>query len=273
MRKKNQNLFNGRQQDAHEFLVELLESMDGPHHSTHPMGSFFEGMVTSTVTCLECKRESPTSTCFKSLEIEITSKNHINDAFNHYFASEHIKRYDCDNCKKDCDAKKQLKITKPPICLFVQLKRFTVHGKINNAVEFDQILNLSQYYNDEAKYKLIAVINHIGEGRESGHYTTVARTENDSFYEFDDIRVKPISLSRRNKYVYILLFELLNQPVPNESTGNKPKDYGNKKVAFDFIYFTTEKIIIFRRSKVFFPKVEQISLFHSAYNCINLNSI
>lgn len=76
-------------------------------------------------------------------------------------------------------------------------------------------------------YDLYAVINHVGSGMGSGHYTAIIKNEqNNNWYHYDDSTCKDITESKvRTKHAYILFY--------------KRKDLGTLKVAD--IYPETEK--------------------------------
>mmetsp|Transcript_1875 Transcript_1875/g.3387 ORF Transcript_1875/g.3387 Transcript_1875/m.3387 type:complete len:995 (-) Transcript_1875:93-3077(-) len=145
----------GRQEDAHEFLVHLLDAMnDGELKAaginqkksgwrdklpiprldettlTHRM---FGGYLRSQVRCTKCKYKSNTYDPFLDLSLEVSSKKigSLYEALSEYTRKETLdaeNKWKCAGCKKHVCATKQLTIFRPPLTLCIQLKRFSFGG-------------------------------------------------------------------------------------------------------------------------------------------------
>ena len=105
--------------------------------------------------------------------------------------------YRCEKCNyfhKEMQVKKQL--LKAPEVLVLVLSRFkmispTIYTKLNNMVAFPERLDIKVgIAQDEGRvnYRLQAVIRHIGQNVETGHYVCEAR-RGDKCYVFDDSQV------------------------------------------------------------------------------------
>ena len=114
--------------------------------------------------------------------------------------------YKCEKCHQIVPATKQYKIERPPKVLCIQLKRFNMMGgKNSRKFTVANNLDISGY-----TYKMASTINHIGSSNNNGHYTCYAKAANGSFYEFDDTRVRSVSLSKSleaSSSVYIIFYE------------------------------------------------------------------
>jgi ubiquitin C-terminal hydrolase len=145
----------GRQEDAHEFLVHLLDAMNdgelkGAGINQHTSGwrdrlpvprldettfihRIFGGYLRSQVRCNKCGYCSNTYDPFLDLSLEVSKKssNSVAYAFSEFTRKETLdsaNKWKCSGCKKHVCATKQLTVFRPPLTLCVQLKRFTFDG-------------------------------------------------------------------------------------------------------------------------------------------------
>ncbi|KAL8136649.1 hypothetical protein V2J09_002650 [Rumex salicifolius] len=207
---------NLRQEDAHEYMVHLLESM---HKCCLPLGvpsessgayeksfvhKIFGGCLRSQVKCMQCSYSSNKSDPFIDLSLEIVKADSLQKALVHFTAQEQLdggeRRYQCQQCKKKVQALKQLTIEKAPYVLTIHLKRFGPHisgQKIDKKVQFGPTLNLKPFvsdsYDGDLNYKLYGVLVHAGWSTHSGHYYCFVRASSGMWYSLDDNRVVQVS--------------------------------------------------------------------------------
>lgn len=219
--KKSNKIFckilNGCQQDPHEFLVLLAEEMEKQkqkHYLTWHEENFVADVKT-VVECSVCKSSYETDGTIGDFALDIHGQKSVQSAMDLYFDSESVDGYLCVGCAKRVRMEKQHFLTSTPPCLSIQLKRFSEsRGKLNTNIEISPELNLSNYFAEssvhELKYKLIAVVNHLGKTRHSGHYTTIVCTLNEAYYEFDDKDVRQVNAnSIKGCEAYLLFYELI----------------------------------------------------------------
>mmetsp|Transcript_2965 Transcript_2965/g.6481 ORF Transcript_2965/g.6481 Transcript_2965/m.6481 type:complete len:470 (+) Transcript_2965:124-1533(+) len=245
----------GRQEDAHEFLIQFL---DACHRSalkpvkdknsevplevqrTTSIHQLFGGYLRSQVLCLTCKSESNVFDPFMDLSLEVNQASSVERALEGFTKSEKLcgqNRYRCKHCQAHRDATKQFTIATAPPLLTIQLKRFECcfgqRGKINKNVSFKLDLDLARFTShpdQEAKYRLYAVIVHRGHSARSGHYIAFARhPSTDKWYEFDDEAVRPVPVQevlRQQAYLLFYQKKSLPPPVPSGPEVEKKKKAG-----------------------------------------------
>eukprot|EP00252_Welwitschia_mirabilis_P016182 TRINITY_DN3573_c0_g1_i3.p1 TRINITY_DN3573_c0_g1~~TRINITY_DN3573_c0_g1_i3.p1 ORF type:complete len:772 (-),score=99.77 TRINITY_DN3573_c0_g1_i3:170-2485(-) len=212
----SRNFRVARQEDAHEYLVNLMEVL---HKHSIPTAvscasstayeesliyRIFGGCLRSQVKCTQCLHSSEKYDPFLDLSLEINQADSLLKALYHFTAVEHLdggeKRYICEKCKVKVKALKQLQIDKAPSILAIHLKRFTAHGsvgKIDKKVDFKPVLDLKPFVRTsnkgDLKYALYAVLVHSGWSTHSGHYYSFVRTSTGHWHKLDDSKVHQVS--------------------------------------------------------------------------------
>ncbi|GAV83112.1 UCH domain-containing protein [Cephalotus follicularis] len=212
----SRNFRNARQEDAHEYMVNLLESM---HKCCLPSGvpsespsayekslvhNIFGGRLRSQVKCMQCSYCSNKFDPFLDLSLEIFKADSLHKALLNFTAKELLdggeKQYQCQRCKQKVRALKQLTVYKAPHVLTIHLKRFRAHDpgqKIVKKVSFGSTLDMRPFVSgsDEGdlKYTLYGVLVHYGWSTRSGHYSCFVRTSSGMWYSLDDNRVGQVS--------------------------------------------------------------------------------
>ncbi|XP_019184909.1 PREDICTED: ubiquitin carboxyl-terminal hydrolase 23-like [Ipomoea nil] len=208
----SRNFRNARQEDAHEYMVNLLESM---HKCCLPSGvpsgspgayekslvhRMFGGRLRSRVKCMQCSYCSDKYDPFLDLSLEINKADSLYKALEHFTASELLdggeKQYSCQQCKQKVRARKQLSVDKAPHVLTIHLKRFGSHvpgQKIDKKIHYGPVLDLNRFmsspHTSDLKYTLYAVLVHAGWSTHSGHYYCFVRTSSGMWYSLDDNQV------------------------------------------------------------------------------------
>ncbi|CAL9046816.1 ubiquitin carboxyl-terminal hydrolase 23-like isoform X1 [Musa acuminata AAA Group] len=212
----SRNFRNSRQEDAHEYMVNLLESM---HKCCLPSGvpsespsayerslvhKIFGGRLRSQVKCMQCSYSSSKFDPFLDLSLEIVKADSLRKALAHFTAVEQLdggqRQYQCQRCKEKVRALKQLTIHKAPYVLTIHLKRFGSHvpgQKIDKKVTFEPTLDLKPFVSDQhggdLKYTLYGVLVHAGWSTHSGHYYCYVRTSSGMWHSLDDNQVRQVS--------------------------------------------------------------------------------
>ncbi|KAL0912052.1 hypothetical protein M5K25_017995 [Dendrobium thyrsiflorum] len=250
----------GRQEDAHEFLRYVIDAChntclkilkrrstacngsaingnggkvkkDEVSGTSTIMNQIFGGSLLSQLKCLSCKGESNKSDEIMDVSLDLYESNSLREALSRFFQAEILdggNKYSCDRCKKLSVAKKQLFILRAPNVLVIQLKRFEgVHGgKINRSIEFEEMLELSNYMyksaqESEPKYNLFGSIVHSGYSPESGHYYAYIKDAFGRWYCCNDAHVS-LSSSQEvlSEKVYILFYLRCDQHQKSTKVGS-----------------------------------------------------
>ncbi|GFY47509.1 ubiquitin carboxyl-terminal hydrolase 46 [Trichonephila inaurata madagascariensis] len=232
LRKENEVFDNYMQQDAHEFLNYLLNTIadilqaekqqgNSKVRTTNQNGDqlqtskpeptwvhdIFQGTLTNETRCLNCETVSSKDEDFLDLSVDVnqnTSITHCLRGFSNTetLCSEH--KYYCENCCSKQEAQKRMRVKKLPMILALHLKRFKYmeqqnrHTKLSYRVVFPLELRLfntsDDAYNPDRLYDLVAVVIHCGSGPNRGHYISIVKSHG-LWLLFDDDIVDKIDAS------------------------------------------------------------------------------
>ncbi|CAH2078062.1 unnamed protein product [Thlaspi arvense] len=208
-------LGNGKQEDAHEFLRFVVDTMQSvcikaseydmqkttKLEDTTLISLTFGGYLRSKIKCMKCEEKSERREKMMDLTVEIDGDvSTLEDALRRFTRTEILdgeNKYKCGRCKSYERAKKKLKITEPPNVLTIALKRFQSgkFGKLNKLVRFPETLDLAPYVSGGSEkshdYKLYGVIVHLDimNAAFSGHYVCYIRNSQNKWYKADDSTV------------------------------------------------------------------------------------
>uniref|UniRef100_T1IR82 Ubiquitin carboxyl-terminal hydrolase n=1 Tax=Strigamia maritima TaxID=126957 RepID=T1IR82_STRMM len=232
------NMAWGHQEDAHEFLRYIMESMiksslkgysssslDRISLETTVVNHIFGGYHRSQVICLKCKSKSDTYEHFMDLILDIKTVPSLEKAMEKFVQAELLDNdnaYMCPRCLKKCPAQKRFSIHRAPNIATFQLKRFDYNrmmgGKISKNITFPEKLDMRSYMSQTqgppVKYQLYAVLVHQGASCSSGHYFCFVRNSNNLWYCMDDCRIRQVSLNIvLSQQAYLLFYtRVANNP-------------------------------------------------------------
>jgi ubiquitin carboxyl-terminal hydrolase 36/42 len=192
-----------RQEDAHEYLRQLLDCMheevlkahgiklsDGKIAETTVISRVFGGYLCNELRCGECKYSSKTYNHFQDLSLEVTGGvNSVHTALKTFLKVEKLtsgNEWKCDGCNKKVQAFKQMSICKAPNVLVLHLKRFSFGNfmaKITKPIQFELFIEIpcSGEAKGTAQYDLIGIVVHHGHSSHSGHYVAFVKVSEFSF--------------------------------------------------------------------------------------------
>ncbi|PUZ78033.1 hypothetical protein GQ55_1G421000 [Panicum hallii var. hallii] len=251
---------NSRQEDAHELMVSLLESM---HKCCLPSGipsespsayekslvhRIFGGCLISQVRCTRCSHCSNKFDPFLDLSLEIGNAATLMKALYNFTEEELLdggeKHYSCQQCKQKVAAKKRFLIDKAPSVLIIHLKRFSPFNplqKIDKKVDFQTSLNLKPFVSNsegtDLKYSLYGVLVHAGWNTQSGHYYCFVRTSSGLWHNLDDNQVRQVreaDVLRQKAYMLFYVRDEVRSSVIHKGNGAaslSEKEMISKKIA------------------------------------------
>lgn len=212
------DLLNGDLQDAHEFLIILNHELEKQNHSVRWFSDNFTVYLKTHILCDSCGKVHESFGESTNLALHVKGNRSVQASIDSYFNYDDID-YLCEDCCTYNSVKKKYFIIVAPLCLCVQLRRFSGEGtKITDAIEISSELSLRKYFFttqvSEWKYKLVAVVNHLGQSRKIGHYNTIVLKPNGEHYEFDDRTVRKVSSNLvSGEAAYMLFYELVQVTV------------------------------------------------------------
>ncbi|KAF0752046.1 ubiquitin carboxyl-terminal hydrolase 36 isoform X3 [Aphis craccivora] len=222
-----------RQEDAHEFLCYLMESMERCYLSvlgnsakslddysieTTPIHQIFSGYIRTEITCGDkCGYVSTTYQNFKDMILDIRESENINDALEKFFVTESLDGFTCEGCQRQGAADKMFAIEKAPNRYNYDMSgRQTKNCK---PIKINRKIYLKLKDQPPLRYRLVSMVNHHGRTLDSGHYTTFGLTPY-GYYCFNDSNVYQTNFKEHSKSTnsYIIFYELK----PFENKTNKP---------------------------------------------------
>ncbi|XP_039212553.1 ubiquitin carboxyl-terminal hydrolase 12 isoform X2 [Crotalus tigris] len=218
LRKENELFDNYMQQDAHEFLNYLLntvadilqeEKKQEKQNGRLPNGSIdsensnspdptwvheiFQGTLTNETRCLTCETISSKDEDFLDLSVDVEQNTSITHCLRGFSNTETLcseYKYYCEECRSKQEAHKRMKVKKLPMILALHLKRFKYmdqlhrYTKLSYRVVFPLELRLfntsGDATNPDRMYDLVAVVVHCGRSLQSPAIPAASRKGNDS---------------------------------------------------------------------------------------------
>ena len=256
IKKMGRHLTFGAQEDSHDFLLQLLDSMQmrvladygGERHVPHSVQETtnvwhaFGGRTRGQVECRECGHVSSTFQGYLTLELQIPAGvDSLEAALEAFTESDTLSgdnAYRCDECKVRVEAEQSTRLEEGPNFLQVALKRFSISpfarfggGKISRKVSFGPTLDLAPFMATDSRdrppqYLLYGIIVHISPFSAGGHYVAFVKAGDGKWYECDDSNVTEVDEEEALSQTAYMLFYRRARPrnwgVPGEAPATEP---------------------------------------------------
>mmetsp|Transcript_23519 Transcript_23519/g.41682 ORF Transcript_23519/g.41682 Transcript_23519/m.41682 type:complete len:264 (+) Transcript_23519:247-1038(+) len=187
-------------QDSHEFLIWLLNNLNdtlakrGKQRTW--VAELFEGKVTTQTRCVVCETITQRDEPFMDLSVDVTQNSSLVSCLKAFSSEETLNGSDkffCDVCVSKQQALKSVLIKQLPKLLVCHLKRFKYseelmrYQKLGYRVAFPSQLRLPNRTSEcpDWVYDLFAVVIHVGQGIQYGHYVVVVKSHG-HWIKFDD---------------------------------------------------------------------------------------
>lgn len=177
----------------------------------------------------------PPDEVYLRFELNIKNKQTMRDAIDDFFGSVTLHDGICEICvptKRGLTVVKKMEITEPPKVVCIVLNRFihgvNIHIKLDHHVRFEDRLRREELFvineNDgkspDGHYRLVSMIEHIGQSSDSGHYIAICASNDGSYFRFDDSTVTPISVENMLKSKpYVLFYQWEQNEIMEKAAG------------------------------------------------------
>lgn len=216
--KKKIHFMDGNEQDAHEFLVCLLNQLYKEQGGTDSIitsieeleemqkknfiAKTFYGMQQNIIICNKCKKQNVGFQEMSIISCEL--QPNVDKVLKEYTMQERID-FKCSDCG-DSSGTKRFNIVSHSKIMIIHLKRFNSNGRKNHTnIDVCREFDLCGSY-----YRLIGAILHHGDC-ESGHYFSDA-LRNGKWVRFDDQVITEAEDCKDSlKSAYILFYEKTNK--------------------------------------------------------------
>jgi ubiquitin C-terminal hydrolase len=217
--------FSLQQQDAHEFLLYLLDilhetisypievEISGEIKNDHDslmkksletwkkfyensysyIIELFNGSTINKTECHNCGAKNIIFESYNTLNLDIISKHNLYECLDMYFNTDNVRNWKCEKCNKIGECNKMIGGWTFPDYLIINLKR-GITNKDTSFIDFPiKDLNLTKYNSNSNSnnyiYDLYAVCNHSGNMMSGGHYYSYCKNLDGDWYEFNDANV------------------------------------------------------------------------------------
>jgi len=146
------------QQDAQEFLgvaFDRIESKLAKTSKKYLLQSVFGGQMCAINISKGCGKIDESYDPFFNLTLQVKNQRSIHDGLKRLTTGEVIEGFRCDGCNQTVNIERKTVLHKLPNMLFIHLQRIVfdmdtfLNKKLNNRIEFPNVLNVQPYMKSE----------------------------------------------------------------------------------------------------------------------------
>ena len=167
---------------------------------SHIIVNFYSQLLSIT-SCPQCGYYTTNHEPIMTITLTLKDKyNTLYDCLNEFIEEEELdtnNTWKCDKCKKTVQPHKKINFWDLSPILIIMIKRFRLNKKINNHIEYPEILNMENYClnvnNNKLSYSLSGMCIHEG-SLNGGHYYSICKDQEDDRWRIhNDTFVKDIN--------------------------------------------------------------------------------
>ena len=215
-----------QQHDAHEFLILFIDKLISNYAyketgkepekdswkqlmNKSPFSNIYHGQTVNKILCTKCNKQKYVFEEFNTINLTVHNHTDLRESFDNYLKTEihddPDNLYFCETCNTNTITHKKLYLNMLPKRLIIVLKRYNAISKINSLVNYEYSLLIKETStNDVKRYKLHAVIHHLG-NLTDGHYTCSVLI-NDNWFFIDDELIQLDENIKCDVNAYILIY-------------------------------------------------------------------
>lgn len=180
------------QNDAHEFLVKILDMIEKENVDVYNM---FVGSKISNIYCNNCGYKNTVSESFNSINFYLSGHDTIKNILAREFDTECINGCICEECGSTGLSNKKIIDKFPQILILLNTTmkyRITIYDKIK----------IVDYHGVKIKYKLVGTVNHYG-SLNNGHYNFATNK-----YLINDNFITELDPEMDLRNIYIVIYSI-----------------------------------------------------------------
>jgi uncharacterized UBP type Zn finger protein len=196
------DFFDGRQHDAHEFLVSLLQLLDSESEGSSWVSTIFGGKSLTLIECTRCQRVVRKPDDFAAVTLFLgEATTNVEKLIDSISQKNPAEGYTCESCNASDLCTIHAELTSLPRSLLLTPLRFSptasgAYKKARTSVDIPMHLELKDAVSTmPVTYRLGAVVSHLGRSLDSGHYVGLCSVSG-VWYSFDDQRVSQLPETR-----------------------------------------------------------------------------
>ncbi|KAM0930597.1 hypothetical protein ACQ4PT_000858 [Festuca glaucescens] len=192
MQEKSHQFFTAAVQEMQSAILKQYEGREAVNlHNESIISWMFYGHLRSRITCKRCANVSDTYIEFTDIGVSVKKEKTLDDALRQ-FTSEESVDHECDKCKFNVKATRQVLVHEVADILCIHLKKFKAARSRPFKVSTQlQLHNYMSFRDKKVTYELYAMIVHLNplNTANDGHYICYIKVSEGRWCKYDDEKV------------------------------------------------------------------------------------